>query len=204
MLIPVRNLKKTAMVLVAAGLIAVPVTAHVYAQSNDDSESDTTTVTSTPATAADVATAVETEPATTETVAAETTTTDETTEPEVSTPETDTSVTLAEAQVIAETEHPDSTVVKSMTKEKDGQVLYAFYFADGWKVYVQASDGTVVEVKDKSGKDHDCQNKHQKTDTSEAAVDNDSSNWHRDWDKRGDSDRGFDHSSDRRQSMRHR
>lgn len=67
-------------------------------------------------------------------------------------------VTLEVAQVIAEAEHPESTVVASKEKTYNDEAVFAFYFTDDWKVFVRVSDGEVVKVKDGSEKDHACSN----------------------------------------------
>lgn len=91
-------------------------------------------------------------------------TTEEPTTDPVETPEVGNgAVTLEQAQVIAAAEHPESTIVKSKTKTHDSVKVFAFYFEDGWKVYVRESDGTVVKVLDRSDKGHDCENKYKKS-----------------------------------------
>ena len=148
--------------LIAAALIALPATASVYAQTTTDSENnDETTVTKQQETQNENTdttdkTPVETEePTVTETPAP--------TQNEEPTDPVSTAVTLAQAQAIAETEHPESVVMSSKTKAIDSQTVYVFTFADGWKVYVRAADGTVIKVQDKANKDHACQNKHKKS-----------------------------------------
>ncbi len=77
-------------------------------------------------------------------------------EPEV--PAEPTAVALAEAVIIAQTEHPDSEVVMAKVKLKklDAEKVYKVVFADGWRIYVRASDGEIVRIKDASDKKHDC------------------------------------------------
>lgn len=148
--------------LIVAALIALPATASVYAQTTTDNENnDDTTVakqqeTQNKNTETTNETLVETEePIVTETPAP--TETEEPADP------VSTAVTLAQAQAIAETEHPESVVMSSKTKTMNDQTVYVFTFADGWRVYVRASDGTVVKVQDKTNKDHACQNKYKKS-----------------------------------------
>ncbi len=148
--------------LIVAALIALPTAASVYAQTTTDNENnDDTTATKQQETQNENTettdeVAVETEePIVTETPAP--TETEEPADP------VSTAVTLAQAQAIAETEHTESVVMSSKTKALDNQTVYVFTFADGWKVYVRASDGTVIKVQDKANKDHSCQNKHKKS-----------------------------------------
>lgn len=147
--------------LIIAVLIATPTVANVYAQTADDQPVETTkeetnnnedetpiviTNEPTPTPDPDVVLVENQDPSPSPT-------------PTPSTPP-QTAVTLAQAQVIAETEHPESVVVASKTKTMNDQKVYKFTFDDGWKVYVRASDGTVIKVQDKRDKDHDCQNRH--------------------------------------------
>lgn len=148
--------------LIITVLVAVPTAANVYAQTADEKPTTTTketnndetpTVTTTkptPTPDPNVVLVENEEPTPTESPAPSPS-------PEL------TAVTLAQAQVIAETEHPASIVVASKTKTINGQKVYKFTFDDGWKVYVRASDGTVVKVQDIAGKDHNCQNEHKKS-----------------------------------------
>lgn len=161
-LVRLKNRKMIPIALIAAALIALPTAASVYAQTADDTTEEE--ITQTKQTDPDSQTTlVEIE---------EPTVNEETPSPSPSpmptedeTPVTPalTVVTLAQAQVIAETEHPDSVVIKAMQKTLAGEKVYKFMFDDGWKIYVRASDGTVVKVQDKGGKDHPCHNKHRKS-----------------------------------------
>ena len=154
-----RHHKLVPTALIVAALIALPTAANVYAQTPSETMTDDTDVvskeTNTTHTAKQLVVETE-EPTVTETPTPSPSPapTESPTDPAL------TAVTLAQAQAIAETEHPDSVVVTSKTKTIDGQTVYAFTFADGWKVYVRASDGTVIKVQDKANKEHACQNKH--------------------------------------------
>lgn len=147
--------------LIIAVLVATPTVANVYAQTADNKPVETTKketnnndnempimITNEPTPDPNVVLVENQEPTPTETPS-----------PSPS-PSPQTAVTLAQGQVIAETEHPESVVVASKTKTIDGQKVYKYMFDDGWKVYVRASDGTVIKVQDKKDKDHDCQNRH--------------------------------------------
>lgn len=160
----IQEFKKQLMVLGAASLLVVP--GVIYAQSIDD-ESNAPSV-------AEEETQVEITnpyPLPQEQnsdvdieLATETTDTPEYTE-EITNPETEivtNGVTLGEAQLIAEAEHLDSVITKTKIKTIDGNAVYAFYFEDGWKVYVQAIDGQVVRVFDNENKKHKCKNKKMK------------------------------------------
>lgn len=167
MAIIIKPSKKSLIIAAIASMLLLPVAVKVYAHEQTDvgleSTQNTETVlsdttegtpeeeTSTPQEEATVDDIVDTE---TEPVATE--------EPEVQDPETPIAVggvTLAEAQIIAEAEHPDAILKKVTTGVVDGQSVYVFKFADGWKVSVRALDGVVIAVKDGSQKNHSCKNK---------------------------------------------
>lgn len=180
--------------LVIAVLIAAPTAANVYAQSAEDTETDN-------ATAKETAKKETNEVTNQQQVITEETpevTPEPSVEPEVTPDPALTAVTLAQAQVIAETEHPSSVVLSSATKTVNNEVVYKFKFADSWKIYVRASDGTVIKVQDASDKDHACQNKHKKSANKERSRERRgegnarSANW-----ERKDSHMHRDHRSDR-------
>lgn len=141
--------------------LAAPVAVRAYTNGQDgtsDSQVQTAEIADNNATAEDQSTSNTTTqdtPATT----VNTQTTQETPVEDPSTTVDADGVTLAEAQIIAETEHPNVTLKKVTTKVVDGAAAYAFYFEDGWKVYVRAADGVVVKVQDGSQKQHNCKNK---------------------------------------------
>lgn len=179
------KLVPTAVIVIA--LVAAPTAANVYAQTVDDPTDET--VTEELVVTEDDETPTETPVVTEEPVVETPPETEEETEQTPSPSPTPTAVTMTQAQAIAELEHPESVVVASKTKTHGGEMVYKFVFADGWKVTVRASDGTVVKVQDKSDKDHDCKNKHKKSswkkqtngsDQSARSSENKSGdNWHR-------------------------
>lgn len=63
-------------------------------------------------------------------------------------------VDLAAAIGIAQAQHPDSEVILARVKLKklSGEKVYKIVFADGWRIYVRASDGEIVRIKDASNK----------------------------------------------------
>ncbi len=158
----------TALIVVA--LIALPATANVYAQGGEDKPKDSTTKKTNDKETANV---TNEEPAETESLlpddqAGATIVPAMAPAPSASPSPALTAVTLAQAQTIAETEHPQSVVITAKTKEFKGETAYTFTFDDGWKVLVRASDGTVVNVHDKAGKEHACKNNHKSSVTGRA------------------------------------
>lgn len=156
MLTQLRDAKYLPTALIVAGLIALPTAADAYAQSTTSSKTATDHETENAKTPDGLAVANE-EPIVTESK------TPIETETEIASDPALTTVTEAQAQPIAETEHPESVVVDSKAKTIDSQTVYVFLFADHWKVAVRASDGTVIRVQDGSDKDHDCLNRHKET-----------------------------------------
>lgn len=78
-------------------------------------------------------------------------------EPEV------TPVTILEAIAIAQAAHDEvagktSEVIKAQVKLKklNGEKVYKVVFRDGWRIYVQAANGEIVLMKDKSNKKREC------------------------------------------------
>lgn len=67
-------------------------------------------------------------------------------------------VDLAAAIGIAQAQHLDSEVIMAKVKLKklSGEKVYKVVFADGWRIYVRASDGEIIRVKDGSNKKHEC------------------------------------------------
>ena len=67
-------------------------------------------------------------------------------------------VDLAGAIGIAKAQHPDSEVILAKVKLKklSGEKVYKIVFADGWRIYVRASDGEIVRIKDGSNKKREC------------------------------------------------
>lgn len=151
----IKQSRKLLLALVVAGIIAIPVGVTAYAQSGNTNDEITQEVDKEVVTDPEVTD--EEVPQITPVVQEEIVPTPQTpTEEPVVDPATE--VTLAEAQVIAEAEHTGSTVVSTKTKTMDGATVYVFVFADNWKVYVGAADGTVLKVKDPGDKEHSCNN----------------------------------------------
>lgn len=67
-------------------------------------------------------------------------------------------VDLAAAIGIAQAEHPGVEVLRAQVKLKmlDEHKVFKIVFADGWRIYVRASDGEIVRIKDAANKKHDC------------------------------------------------
>lgn len=69
-----------------------------------------------------------------------------------------TPVTLAAAIGIAMEEHPDIEVIMAKVKMKmlNEDKVYKIVFYDGWRIYVRASDGEIVRIKDNENQRHNC------------------------------------------------
>jgi hypothetical protein len=162
----VREFKKHLMILGAVSLITVP--GLVYAQNANNEDTTPSVVSDEIQTETTNPYPLPTEPANESDIdlATETIETPDTEDQVVpNDPETEVvqdGVNLGEAQLIAQAEHSESTIINTKIKTVDGNAVYAFYFEDGWKVYVQAIDGRVVRVFDASDKKHDCENKKMK------------------------------------------
>lgn len=156
--------KKIMMIALVAGLLIVPTAVNAY---NSDEEPVVSTtpvaeVVETPeeTPAPVVETVVETETPVTETETVVETPEVETPAPEdPETPIVDDGVTLGEAQIIAQTEHPNVALKSVKLSVYEGNSVYVFKFEDGWKIYVNALDGTVVLSVDKQSHKQGCKNK---------------------------------------------
>jgi uncharacterized membrane protein YkoI len=62
-------------------------------------------------------------------------------------------ITLQQAREIAAVQRPDKTITKIELESEEGKVVYSVRFADGGRVDVNATDGSVVRVRgaDNSG-----------------------------------------------------
>lgn len=69
--------------------------------------------------------------------------------------EPDEGITLDQAIIIAQAEHPGVAVLAKKAVNKHGVESYKIKFEDGWKVYV-ATDGTIIKVVDPSTKVRKC------------------------------------------------
>jgi len=69
-----------------------------------------------------------------------------------------TPVSITDAIAIAQAEHPGVEVVMAKVKLKklEDKKVYKIVFADGWRIYVRASDGQIVRIKDASNKKRAC------------------------------------------------
>lgn len=186
--------KKLVLALGLAGVVAFFGGVYVSAQTEIDTEpviarEVVTTDDETPTIETPEVTLVEEETPITETPS------DPVTTPVVE-PEVDATVTLAQAQIIAEAEHEGAVVKASKTKSIKSETVYAFYFNDNWKIYVRATDGSVVKVLDNSGKGHGFQNTYKQNKEKAAAVstqgrrgdDNGRRDYGQSWDHRKDGD----------------
>lgn len=109
----------------------------------------------------------------------------------------ETEVTINDAIIIAQAEHPDVEVVLAKVKlAKLGEdKVYKIAFADGWRIYVAADDGEILRIKDPSDNKHDCgqngqnatqswQSHRKNRKTSSDRRNSDDNNNHRDWKNR--------------------
>lgn len=155
------RLRKLPVMIALVAAFVLPTVISAYALENTDTPAEPLTVAN-----LDDNGDLQTETTTDETPVEETpvpeTPAPETPEEPIEDPETpvvEDGVTLGEAQIIAQTEHDGSTLKHVKTKVFEGNAVYVFHFEDGWKVYVRATDGVVVLVKDPGNKNHDCKNK---------------------------------------------
>lgn len=156
--------KKVMMIGLLAGLLIVPTAVNAYSNDVDPAVSTTPVTETTEQAEEPTVPAAETAVAT-DTPTIETETVVETPEIETPAPENpetpivDDGVTLGDAQIIAQTEHPGVALKSVKLSVYEGNSVYVFKFDDGWKIYVNALDGTVVLSVDKQSRGHDCKNK---------------------------------------------
>lgn len=156
-MLKIKKFNKLIVIALFAVALATPLAVNVYAQ--DEPENNTEEITETETT--ELEEVVEEVPApeteeVEEEIIEEVIEEDE--EPVVEEPTNPVAVSLAEAVLIAQAEHPDVEVVMAKVKLKklDDEKVFKVVFADGWRIYVRASDGEIVRIKDASNKKHDC------------------------------------------------
>jgi hypothetical protein len=74
-------------------------------------------------------------------------------ETETPAPETPAETDLQAAIAIAATEHPDVVVVSARLKHLAGEKVFKVTFEDGWRIYISATSGEIIKIKDGSNKD---------------------------------------------------
>lgn len=148
----IRRFKKLLMIALLASVLVTPIAIKSYAQEDTTPAEETQTQTE------EQEQEVEPDPTPPPGPEEETVEDDEQPVDGGQDPPTPQEVDLAAAITIAQAQHPDVEVIMAKVKLKklDGEKVYKVVFADGWRIYVRASDGEIVRIKDASNKKREC------------------------------------------------